>query len=127
MRAKHLQLLCDPDTREDLILENAEFDGDEIISGNLRSSSNVYSITNGIPRFVNDEGYSDNFGYQWNRWARVQFEDQNVEGPMRNHTTNMFKAITRFSAEKIRGKIVLDIGCGPGRFSDVASDMGAMN
>lgn len=125
MQTKHLAFLCDPETHETLQLEAAVYDGDEIVNGTLRSPSNVYPITNGIPRFVKDEGYSDNFGYQWNRWARVQFEDQNIGGPMQGHTTNMFKTITRFSAEKLRGKTVLDMGCGPGRFTDVAVKMGA--
>lgn len=124
MKVKHLSFLYDPETHEDLQLVDAVCDGEEIVSGTLRSPSNAYSITNGIPRFVRDEGYSDNFGYQWNRWARVQFEDQNVGGPMENHTTNMFVSITQFSAEMLRGKTVLDIGCGPGRFTDVAVNMG---
>lgn len=125
MKTKHLPFLCDPETHEGLQLEDAVYDGEEIVGGTLRSPTNAYSITNGIPRFVKDEGYSDNFGYQWNRWARVQFEDQNIGGPMQNHTTNMFKTITQFSSEKLCGKTVLDIGCGPGRFTDVAVHMGA--
>lgn len=125
MKPKHLSLLCDPETHEELQLVDAEYDREEIVSGTLRSPSNAYSITNGIPRFVRDEGYSDNFGYQWNRWARVQFEDQNVGGPMQSHTTNMFVSITQFSTEKLRDKTVLDMGCGPGRFTDVAINMGA--
>jgi len=125
MKLKHLNLLCDPETCADLLLEEAVFDGDEIISGILRSPTNIYPIIRGIPRFVSDEGYSDNFGYQWNRWARVQFEDFNVGRPMQGHTTEMFKTITQFSSELVRGKIVLDMGCGPGRFTDVALNMGA--
>lgn len=125
MKPKHLSLLCDPKTHEDLELIDAVYDGDEIVSGTLRSPTNVYPIVDGIPRFVKDEGYSDNFGYQWNRWARVQFEDQNISRPMQGHTTNMFKTITQFTEEKLRGKLVLDIGCGPGRFADVAIQMGA--
>lgn len=125
MKNEHLLLLCDPATHEELQLADAVYDGEEIVSGTLRSPSNSYHITNGIPRFVKNEGYSDNFGYQWNRWARVQFEDCNVGGSMQNHTTNMFVSITQYLAEKLRGKTVLDIGCGPGRFSDVAAKMGA--
>lgn len=125
MKTHHLPLLCDPHTREELTLEGAVFVGDEIVSGSLRSARGTYPITRGIPRFVNDEGYSDNFGYQWNRWARVQFEDQNLGGPMQGHTTRMFTSITQFSAERLRGKTVLDMGCGPGRFTDVALGMGA--
>ena len=59
------------------------------------------------------------------RWARVQFEDQKVGGSMENHTTTMFKTITGFSADELDGKTVLDMGCGPGRFTDVALTMGA--
>lgn len=125
MKTKHLSFLCDPETRQELRIDDPIFNGDDIVSGTLRSSSNVYPIINGIPRFVKDEGYSDNFGYQWNRWARVQFEDQNVGRPMEGHTTRMFERITQFSSDKVRGKAVLDIGCGPGRFTDVAARMGA--
>ena len=126
MKYKHLHLLCDPLTGEDLILLNSVVEGDEIISGTLQSLTHQYPIRDGIPRFVSDQGYSENFGYQWNRWARVQFEDQNMGGPMQNHTTNMFVSITGFTEQELRGKTVLDIGCGPGRFSDVALGMGAM-
>ena len=125
MKQKHLAYLCDPLTHADLTLENEVYVGDEIVSGMLRSPTDTYPIINGIPRFVGDEGYSDNFGYQWNRWALVQFEDHNIGGSMQGHTTAMFKTITHFSAEHLRGKTVLDMGCGPGRFTDVAVTMGA--
>lgn len=36
----------------------------------------------------------------------------------------MFKTITGFSADELDGKTVLDMGCGPGRFTDVALTMG---
>lgn len=125
MKAKHIDYLCDPDSHEDLTLEDAIFNGEEIVSGVLRSSRGAYPIIDGIPRFVPDEGYSDNFGYQWNRWARIQFEDENAGKPMENFTKNMFKSITQFSSKKLKNKIVLDMGCGPGRFTDVAVEMGA--
>lgn len=125
MKKHHLNLLCDPETHADLTLTDAVYDGDDIVSGTLVSPTNQYHIVSGIPRFVRDEGYSDNFGYQWNRWARIQFEDQNVGRPMQGHTLEMFRKITGFSEEMLAGKILLDIGCGPGRFTDVASTMGA--
>ena len=106
-------------------MESTEACNDEVITGVLKSSRYTYKIKNGIPRFVDDEGYSDNFGWQWNKWARVQFEDENVGRPMSGHTTNMFKKITELDEQKICGKSVLDIGCGPGRFVDTAISLGA--
>jgi len=97
MKPHHLCLLCDPQTREELTLVDAVYEGGEIVSGTLVSPTHRYPITRGIPRFVCDEGYSDNFGYQWNRWARVQFEDRNLDCPMQGHTTRMFETITGFT------------------------------
>lgn len=124
MKKEHLQLLCDPFDRSELTLSDVEFNGDEIVSGTLNGKYE-YRIKNGIPRFVKDEGYSDNFGYQWNRWARVQFEDENVDKPMQGYTENMFDLITRSAFKKIENRIFLDIGCGPGRFADVIANRGA--
>jgi SAM-dependent methyltransferase len=125
MKDYHLTLLCDPNTGEDLTLSDPVYEDEEIISGYLISSTGRYPISRGIPRFVSDEGYSDNFGYQWNRWARVQFEDRNLGRPMQGHTTRMFETITGFSKSSLCDKYLLDIGCGPGRFTDVAVRMGA--
>lgn len=96
-----------------------------MIDGLLHSSNYAYPIKNGIPRFVSDEGYSDNFGWQWNKWARVQFEDENVGRPMAGHTAGMFQKITELDEGKVRGKCILDIGCGSGRFVDAAITLGA--
>ena len=125
MRQTHLELLKCPKTGEDLVLEVFQSNGEDVIDGVLKSSQYEYKITNGIPRFVEDEGYSGNFGWQWNKWARIQFEDENVGRPMAGHTTNMFQKITELDKDKLDGKVVLDIGCGPGRFVDVARSMGA--
>ena len=125
MKLKHLSYLCDPKNHQDLVLENAIINGDDIISGTLRSATNVYPIVNGIPRFVKDESYSDNFGYQWHRWASIQFDGKNIGRPMHLHTSNMFKTITGFSKKDLKDRVILDMGCGSGRFTDVAIEMGA--
>ena len=125
MRYEYLKFLKCPVTGEDLELEVYKENDGEILSGKLFSSQAEFQITNGIPRFVKDEGYSDNFGWQWNRWARVQFEDENVGRPMAGHTTKMFQAITELTSEKLKDKTILDIGCGPGRFIDISRNLGA--
>lgn len=125
MKIEYLHLLQCPSTREDLKLEITEGSHDDIISGKLISSKCIYPIINGIPRFVKDEGYSSNFGWQWNRWAKIQYESENIDGPMEGHTQNMFNQITELNEEKLFEKKILDIGCGPGRFVEISKNYGA--
>ena len=71
--------------------------------------------------------YSHSFGYQWHRWPKVQFESENVGKPMEGHTRQMWERITGISPSGVdlTGSVVLDMGCGPGRFIDVARSKGA--
>ena len=125
MNKSYIDLFKCPNSGENLTLEILKESEDQVIEGSLKSSNYSYPITNGIPRFVEDEGYSDNFGWQWNKWARIQFEDENIGRPMAGHTEDMFKKITELDSNQLHGKVILDIGCGPGRFVDIAKSMGA--
>lgn len=126
MKLHHLELLCDPKTGDSFEVEIKKMEDDEIVEGILTSQNNIYKIYNGIPRFVDEDNYSNNFGWQWNKWARIQFEDENVGGSMEGYTRNMFHTISEFTKERVNEKIVLDIGCGPGRFSDIILEMGGI-
>lgn len=125
MKREYLDFLKCPVTGEDLKLNVYEEYKGKIINGKLYSSKASYQITNSIPRFVENQGYSDNFGWQWNYWAKVQFESENTGRPMAGHTTKMFKSITELTNDKLKDKTILDIGCGPGRFVDVSRKLGA--
>ena len=52
--------------------------GDKIIrQGKLidRATGKDYKIVNAIPRFLDSEkNYSDNFGLQWNKFKKTQFD-----------------------------------------------------
>jgi len=126
LKASHLPLLCDPYTREPLEIEIYSSEGDEILTGKLRSKTNAFDIRNGIPRFVESKNYSESFGFQWNRWANVQFESENKGTPMEGVTLAKFLKFSKFSKHKIKDKLVLDVGCGSGRFSDIALSFGAI-
>lgn len=102
----------------ELRLEVVSAEGDEILEGFLRSDTAEYRITNGIPRFVENEAYSTNFGWQWKKWAKVQYEQENVGRPMEGWTENMFFQATQFDKQLLRGRLILDMGCGGGRFAD---------
>lgn len=122
MHLSFLEYLVCPRTGEPLrLIDVQDRIGDVIWSGHLGSSGHVYPIVRGIPRFLGgDHGnYADSFGYQWNKWPKLQFESENVGGPMEGHTTNMFERIIGESCKNLRNSIVLDVGCGPGRFVDV--------
>jgi len=130
MQRKFLDFLIDPMTKEPLKLTDEVTNDDEIESGFLKSSKNSYPIINGIPRFVDyrDSNYARSFGYQWNKWKKIQFESENKGKRMEGYTTMMWERIAGFSEKKrdLKEKLVVDIGCGPGRFTDVARSQGAI-
>lgn len=74
-----------------------------------------------VPRFVTGEFYSESFGFQWNRFARLQLDS--ASGTTRSRDTFVQK--TGWSLEDLRGTRVLDAGCGMGRFTEVCADAGA--
>jgi SAM-dependent methyltransferase len=122
----HIQfapLFADPSTGAALELHINERQADRVISGELRSPTTSYPIMRGVPRFVEPGNYSGSFGYQWNRWPRLQFDSENVGQPMQGHTGRMFESIT--GASRLDGQLLLDLGCGPGRFVEIARQKGA--
>ena len=76
---------------------------------------------NGIPRFVEDQGYAASFGFQWNRFRTTQL-DSHCGVPI---SARRFYAQSGWSAAELSGKTVLEIGCGAGRFTEVVLATGA--
>lgn len=74
-----------------------------------------------VPRFVAEEFYSESFGFQWNRFARTQLDS--ASGTTWSRETFVQK--TGWFLADLRGKRVLDAGCGMGRFAEVCADAGA--
>ena len=82
---------------------------------------NRYSVCGGIPRFVPASNYADSFGMQWNKFSRTQL-DSHSGHPI---TAERFWAATGWKPEDLKGRWLLDIGCGSGRFAEVALSAGA--
>jgi len=127
MHQQFIDLLKCPETGENLTLH-----GDEVrpngfvVRGTLTSASGkMYPIINGIPRFVSKETYSKSWGFEWNFWPRVQFEDHLKGTPMEGVTRDKVERITLLSGDDFKNKIIMEVGCGPGHFMDVMLQNGS--
>ncbi|MBI3321375.1 MAG: class I SAM-dependent methyltransferase [Candidatus Omnitrophica bacterium] len=79
----------------------------------------VYRIEGGIPRFVQTDGYAGSFSFEWLRHRRTQ-----LDAEAGGESEREFRRKTGLRPEDVRGKLVLDAGCGMGRFADVVSRWG---
>lgn len=94
---------------------------EDIEASELRCpAGHVYPVLRGVPRFTPTEDYAGNFGFEWTLHDRTQLDDSTSR-----ESEETFRAKTGFTPEELRGKTVLDVGCGMGRFADVASRWGA--
>lgn len=80
-----------------------------------------YPIINNIPRFVDLDNYADSFGFQWNLFKKTQHDKYNEYG----HSQKRFEMETGWQNKELENNIVLDAGCGNGRFTEIALSKGA--
>ena len=119
MREKLLEILAEPETGAPLRLEAATGRKGRIETGSLISdrTGKRYPIVRGIPRFVEGDDYTSSFGMQWNRFRGVQVDS--LTGA--SYSRARLDAETGWSEAELRGKWLLDAGCGAGRFAEVAA------
>jgi SAM-dependent methyltransferase len=80
----------------------------------------LYPLVNGVVRFVEEQQYAGSFGFQWHLHSRTQLDSKESD-----RSERAFRKRTGFRPEDLAGKLVLDVGCGMGRFADVAVRWGA--
>jgi SAM-dependent methyltransferase len=73
-----------------------------------------------VIRFVATESYTESFGLQWRMFSRVQ-----LDTPELRDSERRLRQETGLESSAIQGKIVLEVGCGMGRFLDVVTREGA--
>jgi SAM-dependent methyltransferase len=78
-----------------------------------------FPVVRGVARFVDTESYADSFGYQWH-----QFDKTQLDNPEKDLSEPDFRRKTGLRPEDLKGKLVLDVGCGMGRFAEVATRWG---
>jgi len=121
MYKRLLDVLACPQCGGYLKLTKAETDNvGEVIFGKLEcnQAAHDFPIEDAIPRFVPRDNYAASFGYQWNRFRSEQIDSVNGT----SLSTARFYAETGWTKEWLKGKRILDAGCGAGRFLDVAAD-----
>lgn len=78
-----------------------------------------FPLVRGVVRFVDGEQYAESFGWQWRRYSRTQLD---IQGSLSDED---FRKRTAIDPNELDGKLVLDVGCGMGRFAEVATRYGA--
>lgn len=118
-----LEILRCPSCQSALELAAPTDNTDEIVQGSLvcKGCSATYAVVRGIPRFVSAENYADNFGLQWNTFDKTQLDSHTGS----RVSARRFCEYTGWSSADVGGKLVLDAGCGAGRFAEVALSLGA--
>lgn len=72
-------------------------------------------IINNIPRFIELSNYADSFGFQWNKFRKTQLDSYTKT----DITLKRLLRILNGSFSFITNKIVLEAGCGAGRFTEI--------
>jgi len=123
MKLELLTLLRCPVSRHLLKVDDVADLGGDIESGWLVTADGKhrYPIRNGIPRFVPESNYADNFGMQWNHFRQTQLDSHSGH----SISADRFWLATGWKPADLRGQWVLDAGCGAGRFAEVALNAGA--
>jgi SAM-dependent methyltransferase len=98
-------------------------DHGDLLEGALqcRGCGASYPVRGGVPRFVDAGNYGASFGQQWN-WFRTTQLDSVSRTDL---SATRFFSETGWPREWLRGKLVLDAGCGAGRFLEIAAECGA--
>lgn len=80
-----------------------------------------YPVINRIPRFVSSDNYAISFGLQWNKYRQTQLDSNNGTQISEKRLNRLFGD----SLNQINGKLILEAGCGAGRFTEILLKYGA--
>jgi SAM-dependent methyltransferase len=95
---------------------------ENVLDGQLicRDNGHRFPIRRGVPRFVQSDAYTQSFSYEWQRFRRTQLDSATG----RTDTRDRLQASLNFPIEQLDGKLVLDAGCGMGRFAEIVHRFG---
>jgi len=108
--------LCCPKCRGNLTHDPSQ--GDEGVLTCACGAS--FPVVRSIPRFVDTDQYVGNFSFEWTTHRKTQLDTDD-----KRISEKRFAEQTGLSPEDLDGKLVLDVGCGMGRYADIAVKWGA--
>ncbi len=117
----HLEFLVCPKCKGKLELESLEENGEFVKEGSLecKKCEKSYQILQGIARFVPQSNYADSFGFEWNEHKKTQYDSQSgVEASKKR-----FYEESRWIADESKHCVILEAGCGSGRFTPYALEI----
>lgn len=122
MKRDLLELIVCPECGAEFELVDSSTVGAEIVSGRLEcsDSGHAYPIRDSIPRFVQQDDYAEAFALEWNAFRTAHLDS--FTGL--DHLDREFRSFIDFPIERLDGKLVLDAGCGLGRFSEIVLNYG---
>ena len=146
MRARLLDLMVCPSCKGSCSLAASRQGQGVIEEGTLtcRGCGRTYPIRNGVPRLlttVRDPQTAKSFGFEWTRVDVTEFEEDVVTFfrktgldervytslPLREQTYATTRELPfSLDGSRLSGKLILDAGCGMGRYLDVAADYGGV-
>ena len=92
-------------------------------NGRLISCSREIQVLNGVPRFVALDNYAKPFGQQWIRFQQTQL-DSFIGFPLSE--MRLRRCLGEDLWNNLSGKLVLEAGCGAGRFTEILLNRGAI-
>ena len=72
------------------------------------------SDTSNVIRY-NSDVYHENFGFQWNKFNKLQLDSFNGS----NESEKRFFEQNLLQPSNLKGKLVLEVGAGCGRFTEI--------
>jgi uncharacterized protein YbaR (Trm112 family) len=126
MKPRLLMYLVCPKCSGELVCAAESQQGEDIITGQLtcEQCGKIYPVVRGIPRMLLEsppevkKRTADNFGWEWQRFKALAHDLNTTQA-------QFLDWVWPLTADYFRGKIVVDAGCGMGRWPMVVSKLGA--
>lgn len=113
MKTELLNILCCPLCKSEMLYSERQ-------GLTCSKCMSVYPIYKNVYRFVDSDNYVDTFSYEWNKHKQSQLDSASGL----NRAEEMFFERTGFTREELKGKLILDAGCGIGRFTEIVKKYG---